>query len=281
MSIVTKTPEYLPDFNYQFIKDPTSGPWNQANNREEPIWNRFAAEPEAVEQQPRSEENDDPAVSRHRKETGLEVACHRGPTRQMTSAMAKAAWPYCLDITNSFMEADRGIRPRWVEWCDPPEQLIKTFRGGDKDVFPVDLAGGRSHDRKTFRAKLPSVEERFILEGLQHVLEQRADGLQAEKVALDLFKEQFKGAHVYYIKSLLHDWSDTQCHQIFIASASPCAPGQGLLSSNPSSRRRTTRCSLSATWDWEMMVFSNSLERSEIYSTGFQTRSIILLVTDR
>lgn len=95
-----------------------------------------------------------------------------------------------LDITHSFMEGDRGSRPPWVEWFPVQEHLINTFTGSDEDVFLVDVAGGRGHDIRTFREKFPQVRGRFVLEDLEHVIEQSVEGLQAEKIAFNLFKPQ-------------------------------------------------------------------------------------------
>ena len=94
-----------------------------------------------------------------------------------------------LDITHSFMEGDRGSRPPWVEWFPVEEQLISTFTGSHEDVFLVDVAGGRGHDIRTFREKFPQARGRFVLEDLEHVIEQSVDGL-AERIAFDLFKSQ-------------------------------------------------------------------------------------------
>ncbi|KAL4733180.1 O-methyltransferase [Aspergillus similis] len=145
-----------------------------------------------------------------------------------------SADPERLHLSNSFMEADRGSRPSWVEWCSLPQQLVKAFDGGAEDVFMVDVAGGRGHDLKIFRDKFPDVKGQFILEDLGHVIEQSVGGLRAKKIAFDLFKEQ--------------PIKEKDCPM------------------------------LSAMWDWEMMVFCNSFERSESHwrkvlsKAGFQAK---------
>lgn len=94
-----------------------------------------------------------------------------------------------LDITNSFMEADRGSRPAWVDWF-PAEKLVQQFPGGDDDVFFVDVAGGRGHEIQTIQNKFPHAKGRFILEDLPHVVEQAVPGIKADKIGFDLFKPQ-------------------------------------------------------------------------------------------
>ncbi|KAL4900266.1 hypothetical protein BDW74DRAFT_188633 [Aspergillus multicolor] len=175
--------------------------------------------------------------------------------------------PDRLDVSSSFMEADRGSRPSWVEWCSLPAQLVKSFDGNSEDVFMVDVAGGRGHDLRTFRNKFPDVKGKFILEDMAHVIEQSVEGLQTEKIAFDLFKEQpIKGAHVYYMKFILHDWSDDQCHQILTRIREAMRPGSKLVIEEFILPEKDCPM-LSAMWDWEMMVFCNSLERSENHWT--------------
>ncbi|KAL4744785.1 hypothetical protein BDW72DRAFT_208739 [Aspergillus terricola var. indicus] len=118
-------------------------------------------------------------------------------------------------------------------------KALNAIDGGADDVFMVDVAGGRGHDLKIFRDKFPDVKGQFILEDLGHVIEQSVEGLRAKKIAFDLFKEQ-------PIKE-------------FILPEKDCPM-------------------LSAMWDWEIMVFCNSFERSESHwrkvlnKAGFQAK---------
>ncbi|KAL2855717.1 S-adenosyl-L-methionine-dependent methyltransferase [Aspergillus pseudodeflectus] len=172
--------------------------------------------------------------------------------------------PERLDITNSFMEGDRGSRPGWVEWFPVEEQFIKGYKGGDEDVFLVDVAGGRGHDIKAFRDRFPDARGRFILEDLTHVIEQALPGLEAEKLEFDLFKEQpIKGAYIYFMKFVLHDWSDAQSLQILRHIRDAMTPGYSKLIIEEFILPEKDCPLLPAMWDWEMMVFLNSFERSE------------------
>ncbi|KAL3475962.1 S-adenosyl-L-methionine-dependent methyltransferase [Aspergillus californicus] len=173
-----------------------------------------------------------------------------------------------LDITNSFMEGDRGSRPPWVEWFPVEDQIIKPFTGGDGDIFLVDVAGGRGQDLKTFRDKFPQAKGRFILEDLPHVVEQCLPDIGVEKLDFDLFKPQpITGAYLYYMKFILHDWSDDQCVQILQHIHKAMRPGYSKLVIEEFILPEKDCPMLSAMWDWEMMVFCNSLERSDSHWT--------------
>ncbi|KAI9371063.1 S-adenosyl-L-methionine-dependent methyltransferase [Aspergillus egyptiacus] len=190
-----------------------------------------------------------------------------------------AETPERLDTMNSFMEGDRGSRPPWVEWFPVAERVIKPFQGGDEDIFLVDVAGGRGHDLKAFQDKFPDVRGRFVLEDLPHVLEQSFPNPRVEKVGFDLFKGQpITGAYVYYMKFILHDWSDEQCRQILRQIHGAMRPGYSKLIIEEFILPEKDSPMLSAMWDWEMMVFCNSLERSEghwtklLAESGFEAR---------
>ncbi|KAL2869523.1 S-adenosyl-L-methionine-dependent methyltransferase [Aspergillus lucknowensis] len=172
--------------------------------------------------------------------------------------------PERLDITNSFMEGDRGSRPGWLEWFPVEEQVIKGFTGGDEDVFLVDVAGGRGHDLKSFKDRFPQARGKFILEDLPHVIEQCLPGLEVEKLAFDLFKPQpIKGSRIYYMKFILHDWSDEQSLEMLGHIRDAMKPGYSKLIIEEFILPERDCPMLPAMWDWEMMVFCNSFERTE------------------
>ncbi|KAL5342739.1 S-adenosyl-L-methionine-dependent methyltransferase [Aspergillus crustosus] len=188
--------------------------------------------------------------------------------------------PSRIEIINSFMAADRGSRPPWVEWFPVQERVIEPFAvEKEEDVFLVDVAGGRGHDIRTFQEKFPGVRGRFVLEDLGHVVEQSVEGLEVEKVVFDLFKPQpVIGARIYYLKFILHDWSDAQSLQILGHIRDAMKTGSSKLIIEEFILPAKDCPMLSAMWDWEMMVFCNSLERSESHwarllsEAGFESR---------
>ncbi|KAL4791443.1 S-adenosyl-L-methionine-dependent methyltransferase [Aspergillus venezuelensis] len=172
--------------------------------------------------------------------------------------------PERLDITNSFMEGDRGSRPPWVEWFPVQDEILGSWKGGDEDVFLVDIAGGRGHDIQTFHNKFPGTKGKFILEDMPHVIEQSIQGLDAEKIGFDLFKPQpVKGARIYYMKFILHDWSDAQNLEILKHIREAMKPASSTLIIEEFILPDKDCPTLPAMWDWEMMVFLNSMERSQ------------------
>jgi hypothetical protein len=99
--------------------------------------------------------------------------------------------PETLDITNTFMEADRGSRPSWVDWFPVQEQLLNGFDANQSDVLFVDMAGGRGHDIQSLRRRFPETPGRFILEDQPHVIDDVLDlDPSIEKMKFNLFDVQ-------------------------------------------------------------------------------------------
>lgn len=79
----------------------------------------------------------------------------------------------------------------------------------------VDVGGGRGHALRRIRAECPDIpRERMVLEDRPPVIEEvvrlgLAELQGVKKIAHDFFKEQpVKGALVYYLRRIMHDWSD-------------------------------------------------------------------------
>ncbi|KAJ6136204.1 hypothetical protein N7512_001364 [Penicillium capsulatum] len=186
--------------------------------------------------------------------------------------------PEKLDGCNTFMEADRGSRPSWLEWFPTAERLLMGAQvQSNEDVLMVDVAGGRGHDLAAFAQRFPDATGRLVLEDLPHVLEESTvDNSRIEKIPFDLFKPQpIQGARVYYMKFILHDWSDEENHTILTQLAGAMTKGYSKLVIEFVLTDRDCAM-LQAMWDWEMMIFCNSMERSQTQWTrllekaGFQ-----------
>ncbi|CDM34306.1 hypothetical protein DTO013E5_2304 [Penicillium roqueforti] len=185
--------------------------------------------------------------------------------------------PEYLDSCNTFMEGDRGARPSWLEWFPVDERLLCGAQN-DAETLMVDVAGGRGHDLAAFMARYPHVRGRLVLEDLPHVLEESTvDAERIEKQPFDLFKPQpIHGARIYYMKFILHDWSDEENHIILTQLAGAMKQGYSKLIIEEFVLADRDGVMLPAMWDWEMMIFCNSMERSQSHWTrllgaaGFQ-----------
>ncbi|RAK99542.1 O-methyltransferase [Aspergillus ibericus CBS 121593] len=171
--------------------------------------------------------------------------------------------PGYVDATNTFMEADRGSRPSWLEWFPVQEQIIDGFSESESDVLIVDVAGGRGHDLAALQSKFSGAPGRLILEDLPHVVAEATQHSKIEHLAFDLFKPQpVQGARAYYMKFILHDWSDEESRQILTHLAAAMKAGYSKLIIEEFVLADKDCAMLPAMWDWEMLVFCNSMERT-------------------
>lgn len=103
-----------------------------------------------------------------------------------------------LDACNTFMEADRGSRPSWLEWFPAKERVVDGFDASSDGKLLVDVAGGRGHDIDAFRRKFPDISTpgRLVVEDLPQVIGDIHDlDSSIERVGFDLFDSQpVKGA---------------------------------------------------------------------------------------
>ncbi|KAL2818664.1 S-adenosyl-L-methionine-dependent methyltransferase [Aspergillus granulosus] len=135
---------------------------------------------------------------------------------------------------NHFMTLPTKIAQDWTEQFD-----AKTLIFGDGvEINPdvplfVDIAGGMGQDLRLLKKHLGSD---VITKRGQLVLEDQPQVI--DNIAADLYDEEFeyvkhnfftpqpvRGARVYHLKSVLHDWPDDRAIEILRHTASSLAPG--------------------------------------------------------
>ncbi|RAH48925.1 O-methyltransferase [Aspergillus brunneoviolaceus CBS 621.78] len=82
----------------------------------------------------------------------------------------------------------------------------------------VDIGGGRGHIMRQIKQNTPSLAGRFILQDRASVISDNGPEMTRhgiEPMAHDFFTPQpVKGALVYYIRRVLHDWPDAEVREI-------------------------------------------------------------------
>ena len=128
----------------------------------------------------------------------------------------------------------------WLEWF--PEEVLFPSNNQElreSEVFMVDVGGGYGHDLSAFADKFPSKPIRMILQDLPGVVqegkEQRRKAGQTldsrvELSSHDFFQEQpIKGAQIYYMHKIMHDWPDKDCAVILTQIKKAMVPGSRIL----------------------------------------------------
>ncbi|KAB2572131.1 O-methyltransferase afvC [Lasiodiplodia theobromae] len=135
-------------------------------------------------------------------------------------APAKSYW----ELASGAMQVDMNTSMQSLDTLLPvngayPFALIAERAG---DVAPdaalvVDVGGGRGQAIERMREECPGIPaERCVLQDTAEVIADVGEGLEGvRRMVVDYFEEQpVKGALVYFLRRILHDWSDKYCVRI-------------------------------------------------------------------
>ena len=172
-------------------------------------------------------------------------------------------FPERLRVFNSAMVAQRAGRGEdWFQYF-PVEATIKDFPANEENlVLLVDVGGGVGHDLRAFKARFPNLPGRLVLQDLPSVIDSITDipsGI--ELLGHDFFDPQpLRNAHIYYMRTVLHDWPDSYCHKILKNVVSAMGATSRLLL-NECVLAETGTALFPAQLDISMMIMHSSMER--------------------
>ncbi|PYH40700.1 putative O-methyltransferase [Aspergillus saccharolyticus JOP 1030-1] len=139
---------------------------------------------------------------------------------------------------HAYVEAVRAGQPYWVDWFPVQERILHDCCCGPDDPLIVDLAAGRGGDMWAFKRKFPDATGRVIIQDLPAVFQDvYGQDLGLERIEHDIFDPQpiigkstnfiscvanmgqelishHAGARVYYLRWILHEFSDDGCRRI-------------------------------------------------------------------
>ena len=124
--------------------------------------------------------------------------------------------PEQKDAFDSYMAARRLDGSQ--QWFDiyPAVEKFKDFRNSADAVLMVDIGGGPGQELVRFKQAHPDQPGRLILEDLALTLRRHEDlPKEIEPLEYDFFTPQpVKGARAYFLRDVLHNWSDARSAQI-------------------------------------------------------------------
>ncbi|KAL3455976.1 hypothetical protein BJX64DRAFT_294545 [Aspergillus heterothallicus] len=146
---------------------------------------------------------------------------HRTLGKDMWDYMAQ--FPQRSKVFNSAMYEMSIANPWPVELYPFREKLIQARRPDPDAPLVVDIGGGQGQAISVIRQMCHDVEGQFILQDRENVLAAIPHDLPGvKKIPVDIFKPQpVKGAAIYFLRHVLHDWAEGDCIRILknIASA--------------------------------------------------------------
>ncbi|KAF2092637.1 O-methyltransferase [Rhizodiscina lignyota] len=97
-------------------------------------------------------------------------------------------------------------------WLDAYPFSLKSQDVDSERVVFVDVGGGIGHQCISLRESHPQLTGRVVLQDLKEVVEQANVPETIEVIAHNFFDPQpVQGAKFYYLRNVLHDWSDDKC----------------------------------------------------------------------
>ena len=122
--------------------------------------------------------------------------------------------------TNTFMADHRADAPTWMDGS----LAIDDLRLSQEDlknnrIMFVDVGGGAGHQCFALRKAFPELEGEMIVQDVSVMIglvdKDAASAAGITAMAHDFYTPQpVKGAKVYYMRTVLHDWNDERCEVI-------------------------------------------------------------------
>ncbi|KAK4553374.1 hypothetical protein LTR86_009675 [Recurvomyces mirabilis] len=177
--------------------------------------------------------------------------------------------PDRAEAFNTFMGYARIGKKNWFDVYPIPQLQVKNT----EDVLMVDIGGNRGHDLVAFAKKLnQSGRENYVGKLINQDLEKVLNEAPAEwqtvftKQPHDFFTPQppsCRGARVYNMKTVLHDWPDSDCVKILSHVKDAMTLGYSTLLINEVVLPDTECGWLAAGMDITMLACLSGKERSE------------------
>ncbi|KAF2178899.1 S-adenosyl-L-methionine-dependent methyltransferase [Zopfia rhizophila CBS 207.26] len=109
---------------------------------------------------------------------------------------------------------------RSSHWIDsyPVEKEVGNFSAQPDKVILVDVGGGFGQQAIAFKTKFSHLPGRVIVQDIPATLDKAKPAEGIEFMVQDFFQPQaVKGAKFYYVRHVLHDWTDDDCVKILKA----------------------------------------------------------------
>ncbi|KAK4552267.1 hypothetical protein LTR86_010437 [Recurvomyces mirabilis] len=134
-----------------------------------------------------------------------------------------------MENFNTFMQGLFGtpMRLGWLDWFPIQEICLAGFDRGKSEYCFVDVGGGKGHEGEAVLKKFPGVQGKFVVQDLPFVIKDIAYlDSRVERMAHDFTTPQpVKGARVYFLQNILHNWASPVCHTILSNLRAAMIPG--------------------------------------------------------
>ncbi|KAL6720134.1 hypothetical protein ACLMJK_002055 [Lecanora helva] len=171
--------------------------------------------------------------------------------------------PETLANFNRWMTERReaGKQLTWLDFYPVGQNLINGAEVDDSAIFCVDVGGGKGHDLDRLRSRFPAIPGRLILQDSQIFSDHST---VFASMVHDFFQPQpLKGARVYHLRAILHDWPTAECKKILSHIVAAMKPNYSRLIIREFILPDTNAPLLGSCNDLLMMVLLAGMERTD------------------
>ena len=144
--------------------------------------------------------------------------------------------PKIMANFNIFMQGYFGGPPTSypTDWFPFDKVCFDDFDQRQSEYVWVDIGGGKGHHSQELVDRYPRSQGKFLVQDRDVVLDRTDDDTvlssRVEKMPYDFFQAQpIKGARVYCLENVLHNWSDSHCSKILARVSEAMTPGYSKL----------------------------------------------------
>ncbi|KAF2874757.1 S-adenosyl-L-methionine-dependent methyltransferase [Massariosphaeria phaeospora] len=123
--------------------------------------------------------------------------------------------PEHFQLFMSWLPMEREGLPQWLDMFPFEEHVARETK--DETVIFVDIGSALGSQSIALREKYPQLKGRVIIQDQQHVIDAWTPNARPgiDAMVYNFFTPQpVKGARAYYMRNIMHDHQDGQCHEI-------------------------------------------------------------------
>ncbi|KAJ5653210.1 O-methyltransferase [Penicillium lividum] len=213
---------------------------------------------------------------------GTDLPFHEGHKTQLPFFEWLVATPPHLQNFDSFMSAYRAGKPNWHDFYPVSERIIEGFNSSISNVLLVDVGGGRGHDAASFAAQYTSHPGKVVIQDrepvIASVLAQGPNQCFQAEVHNFFTPQPIKGARVYYLHSILHDWGDADSVKILESLVPALEKGYSRVLLNEIVVKEEEPTLAATSMDLMMLAHFGVRERTEAELKSLLTKAKLRLV---
>lgn len=123
------------------------------------------------------------------------------------------------------IKSHRTVCSSSAQWVDVVNVAALLENTTPETVIFVDVGGSVGHQSVAFKQRFPNMPGRVILQDLEGPIGAAIPFDGIDKQAVDFWQPQkVKGARIYYMRNILHDWTDEKAIELLKITRAACGP---------------------------------------------------------